>query len=75
MFQEQLLRINEKQFLGGLVFKARRLLCVSTLIMKKNKMPRSPVPPRDAHASVRKYFERFYGLLPEKTRPEFGLDD
>ena len=29
--QEQLLRINEKQFQGGLVFKARRLLYHSTL--------------------------------------------
>ena len=39
--QEQLVRSNEKQFRGGLVFKARRLLHQSTLgsraIKKKKK--------------------------------------
>ena len=44
--QEQLLRSDEKQFQGGLVFKARRLVHHSTLkprVIKKKKI-RSWVP-------------------------------
>ena len=53
LIEEQLLRRNVKQFRGGLVFKAHRLVYLSTLgwrviKKKKKKSPLAPQPPAAA---------------------------
>ena len=59
--REQVLCRNVERFRGGLVFKAHRLLCLSTLgsrVIKKKKkksIPRSP-PPSRGSCEEREFF-------------------